>query len=244
MNNIYRMNKVLMLIGMAFAAFAVMVLAAGIVIIARWVDFSRTCESTQAVITDIYRTGHGDSEKYHVMVEYRVDGRRYSGQLGYYTSSMKRGQIVTVHYDPEDPGFTMDSPYLACGIMSIFVLVFGGIGFGFVFSEFRNKRIINRLADEDKYIVLDTQAERREVRSGVTVNRVNYVQTDFVYRDQFGKEYVFSSRPYPPGKCPFDPYQSVTVYVDLENNPKKYYVYTDNEYYTGEKERFFDDSMR
>lgn len=244
MNNIYRINKILMIIGIWFAAFAVLVLAVGILLMVRWANFSKTCESTQAVITDIYASGHGDSRTYHVIVDYQVDGENYSGQLGYYNSSMRRGQTVTVYYDPKDPGFTMESPYLACGIMSIFVLVFGGIGFGFVASEFRNKRIINRLADEDKYIILDARTERREVRAGVKVNRVHYVQTDFIYRDQFGNEYVFSSRPYPPGKCPFDPYQSVTVYVDLENNPKKYYVYTDNEYYTGEKERFFDDSMR
>ena len=216
----------------------------GIIIMTSWVNFSKTCESTDAVIKSIRTSHSGDSTTHHVRVEYVVDGEIYQNDLGYYNSSMKRGQTVTVYYNPEDPYDTMVRPYFACGMIVVFVLIFGGIGFGMVFSEFRNKKIINRLAEENKYIVLDSRTERREVRAGVKVNNVHYVQTNFIYRDQYGGEYVFSSRAYPPGKCPFDPWQSVTVYVDIEKNPKKYYVCADNEYFDGDKKDYLNDDLK
>lgn len=244
MKNVYRMNKIMLLLGGWFAAFGVLILAAGVIIVVQWVDFSKTCESTEAIITDIYTTGHGDSRTHHVVVDYEVDGEIYSNSLGYYTSSLRRGQKVTVYYNPENPYDTMNRPYAACAAIAVFFLIFGGIGFGFLFSEFRNKKIINRLAEEDKYIILDSRTERREVRAGVKVNNVRYVRTDFIYRDQFGGEFVFSSVAYPPGKCPFDPWQSVTVYVDMEKNPKKYYVCPGDDYFSEDRKGYFDAKMK
>ena len=242
--NVYRMDKIMVTIGGFFAAFAVIMFMVGVGMMIGWASFSKTCESTDAVITSIERTRHGKHKRHRVTVEYSVDGEVYSGSLGYYISSMRRGQHVTVYYDPEDPSYTMSKPYIACAAIAVFDLIFGALGVIMLGGEFRNKKIINRLAEEGKYIILDGSVERREVSANVKVNDVRYMQTDFIYRDRYGYEHVFSSRAYPPGRCPFDPWQSVTVYVDIENNPKKYYVCTDNEYFTGDKERYPDNFLK
>lgn len=242
--DVYRMNKIMVTIGGAFAGFAVIMFIVGVAMLIGWSNFSKTCESTEAVITSMYRTGHGKHRRHHVIVEYEVDGEVYSGDLGYYVSSMRRGQYVTVYYDPENPDYIMSKPYVACAAIAVFDLIFGTLGFGFLIPEFRNKKVINRLAEEGKYIVLDGSVERRESAANIKVNDVRYMQTDFIYRDGYGQEYVFSSRAYPPGRCPFNPWQDVIVYVDIENNPKIYYVCTDDRYGPEDNGRYWNDDER
>lgn len=215
-----------MLFGVWFFVFGAICLAVGIFLLVEWVDFSKSALSTDGVIVDISRHyDHKRKEVEHdVTVEYIVDGIRYVRPLGYYYSSMEVGQTVTVNYDPEDPDHIMSSPYLPLGLLAVFFLVFGGIGAGFIIAEITNIKTINRLAEEEKYIICDNMTERVEVDANVKVNHVYYKQMNFIYRDQYGREYVFSSRPYHPDKNPFLDGKSVTVYVDIENNPKKYYL--------------------
>lgn len=223
---VYRMNKINMLFGICFSAFAVICITACVFLLISWADFRKYSLSTNGIIVDITsRYNHNrESTEYDVIVEYAVDGKIYSRSLGYYSSSMKIGQTVTINYDPENPSRIMNAPYFACAIMAILILAFGGVGGGFIVYEFVHMNTINRFAAEDKYIICDGMTERVEVDANVRVNGVCYKQMNFIYRDSQGYEYVFSSRPYHPDKNPFLDGQSVTVYVDFENNPKKYYV--------------------
>lgn len=223
---VYRINKINMLFGISFSAFAVICIAAAVSLLVIWANFSRNSLSTDGIIVDINsRYNHNsESTEYDVIVEYAVDGQIYSRTLGYYSSSMKIGQTVTIYYDPENPSHIMNSPYFACAILAVLILAFGGVGGGFIIYEIVNMNTINRLAAEDKYIICDGMTERVEVNANVRVNGMHYKQMNFIYRDSQGYEYVFSSRPYHPNKNPFLDGQSVTVYVDIEKNPKKYYV--------------------
>ena len=212
-------------------AFALILIPVMVYLLVSWADFQKKCVSTQAVITDISRHYNRNRDEYEhdVTVEYFIDGQRYTNSLNYYVSSMKPGQTVTVYYDPDDPYRTMDKPYLACVFIAVFVLIFGGVGGGLLFSEISFMMKINRLADEDKYVICGMDCQFLEVNSNVTVNHVRYLQTDIIYCDERGMEHKFSTRPYKPGNCPIYPGQPVKVYVDLENDPKKYYVYTDTD---------------
>lgn len=223
---VYRINKSNMLIGIWFSAFAVICIATVVFWLVSWANFSKNALSTDGVIIDIrgYYNRNSKSTEYDVIVEYTVGGVLYTRSLGYYSSAMEIGQTVTVIYDSEDPDHMMSKPYFECAVIAIFILVFGGAGTIFIVTEILNMQRINRLADEDKYIICDHTCEREEVSAHVKVNRVYYRQTNFIYRDMYGREYVFSSRPYHPEKNPFLDGQSVTVYVDIEKDPKKYYI--------------------
>ena len=225
----YRMNKINLLFGICFSAFAVIVLIVNVFILIRWFDFKKDCGVAEAVIIDIkiYHDRSDNSESHSVMVEYIVDGEIYRGLLEYYSSSMREGQYVNVYYDPEDPSHTMTNPVFASLIMLILILAFGGVGGGFLIYELRYKKLVTALIAEDKYIVCDHTVERVETSANVTVNHVRYRQMDFIYHAPDGKEYTFSSRPYHPNKNPFIDGQNVIVYVDIEKNPKRYYVSED-----------------
>ena len=223
---IYRMEKINLLFGIWFSAFAALVLIIDACIFISWLDFKKNCSVTEAVIVDIYSSYNSsdDSTNYRVTVEYFVDGVLYRERLDYYSSSMRVGQYVNVYYDPENPSRMKSDPSITCALMLIFVLAFGGVGGGFLIYEFRLKKIVMALIDEDKYVVCDHTVMREEVSANVKVNRVRYRQTNFIYHTPDGKEYIFSSRPYHPDKNPFIDGQNVIVYVDIEKNPKKYYV--------------------
>lgn len=227
---VYRIYKMKIIAGVSISAAAAVFIAICAFFLIRWFDFKKDCVSTEAVIVDIRSSynSSNDSTDYDVTVEYIADGKIYRRPLEYYISSMREGQSVTIYYDPDDPYKIMNSPYLTCAILLIFILILGGVGTYFWLSEILNKRTINRLAAENKYIVCDDQVERYEGSSNITVNNVRYLQTDFIYHDSDGKEYVFSSRAYHPRKNPFADGRNVTIYVDIEKNPKKYYVHTDD----------------
>ena len=223
---VYRMSRINLLFGIWFSAFGALVLIIDACMFISWLDFKKDCGAAEAVIVDLYSHYDSSSEStnYRVTVEYIVDGVLYRERLDHYSSSMRVGQYVDVYYDPEDPSRMKSDPTLTCALMLIFIFTFGGVGGGFLIYEFRMKRIVTALIEEDKYIVCDHTVMREDVSANVKVNRVRYRQTNFIYNAPDGKEYIFSSRPYHPDKNPFIDGQNVIVYVDIEKDPKKYYV--------------------
>ncbi|MCH5192927.1 MAG: DUF3592 domain-containing protein [Oscillospiraceae bacterium] len=228
--NTYHMSKINMTFGIWFSAFALLVLIIDAGMFISWLDFKKDSISTDAVIIGIRSSydSSDDSENHSVLVEYIVDGEVYRRSPGYYSSSMRTGQHITVYYDRSDPSRIKSDPSSACALMLIFIFVFGGVGAAFLIYELRLKKTVTALIAEGKYIVCDSSVERVEVSAHVKVNRVYYRQTDFFYNAPDGKEYIFSSRPYHPDKNPFIDGQNVIVYVDIEKDPKKYYVSEDN----------------
>lgn len=53
-------------------------------------------------ITDIERERHGDDESHDVYVEYEIDDQLYEDKLGYYSSSFRVGQDITLYYEEEN----------------------------------------------------------------------------------------------------------------------------------------------
>lgn len=192
-----------------------------------WAEFKKDAVPVTAEITDIdtYTKRSVSSKKrktYHdVYIEYEYEGKTYTGELNYYSSGMKRGDDVEIFIDPENPSESKSDPLIVSGIMGIFVIIFGGIGSAFLVFEFKKSRYINRLIADDKFVYADYSHEER---ANVTVNNVRYNQAVFVYEDGFGRKLMFKSEPYHPNSRPYIQGDSKKVYVDMENNPKKYYV--------------------
>ncbi len=100
-------DTVRIILGIVFAVVGVAVIAISIGIGMADKRFEDKAESTTAVITDIerdrYKSGGKTKTRYHVYVQYEVDGKEYEGKLGSYSSTMYEGQQVTVLYNPENP---------------------------------------------------------------------------------------------------------------------------------------------
>lgn len=214
-----------MLIGTIFFLFGAAGLAAAISMTVNWISCKDSYAEVEAVIADVTRTysGHGSDRKahYHVTVEYDYNGEHYEQPLGYYTAGMKEGNTVTIRCNPEDPDEIVSSPAVAVAIFSVFALIFGGIGAGFLIHEIKMKKFVQGLVDNELYVCADYI---REKMSAMRVNNVRYAQAVFGYVDPYGRKYEFESQPYHPLEKPFYPGQQVRVYIDMENNPRKYYI--------------------
>ncbi len=224
----YKYNKINLFIGSIFSMFGVIFTIVIITTILSWGEFSKTAMQTDAIITDITTTVErrhsGKTKRYHhVYVEYQVDGVTYDNKLDYYIGGMHEGQTVTINYDPEHPDRIMSKPYTMSIIMTVFVLIFGGIGAALLVTEIKRGIYINKLIANDCYVYCSNWTEQT---SSTKVNDVRYMLAVFTYEDGSGRKYSFNSNPYHPNKCPFYKGQSVKVYVDL-NNGDKYYVSPD-----------------
>lgn len=64
---------------------------------------------TKAVIADVQEEEIGTDEdglpeyNYIVTVDYSVDGKSYSSELGYYQDGYVEGKEISIFYDPADP---------------------------------------------------------------------------------------------------------------------------------------------
>lgn len=78
-----------------------------------------------AVITEITQGGNNSSD-YQVLVSYSdPDGREYTSELGYYQSSMREGQTISLQVNPDNYGeINSSNPYVALIICSLLFVVF------------------------------------------------------------------------------------------------------------------------
>ena len=113
------------------------------------------------VISGGYRTSSGDSDTFEAYADYQYfwNGQRYSGDrvsissgadnIGDYQTDMGRrltraqrtGEPITVYVNPEQPGESIVDRTLRWGLLgfkSIFLIVFGGVGFGLLYAVFRS----------------------------------------------------------------------------------------------------------
>lgn len=92
--------------------------------------FFKEAEKTTAVITDIEKNPYKKTD-YNVYISYEIDGVKYENvNLGYYTSSMNKGDEITVHYDPEKP---YDARSMGGDVFETYIGTFVGIGIGLLF---------------------------------------------------------------------------------------------------------------
>ncbi len=225
----YKSNISNILIGSIFAGFGLIMLIVVIVTMTAWFDFQKTAVPTEATITEItatrYRSNGKTKTRHHVDIEYTYDGEYYDNTLDHYSSNMYEGMTIEIFCDPDNPNHIMSEPYLLCILLSVFVLIFGGIGSAVIISEVKRYIYANKLIAEDKYIYCD---EWYEENANVKVNNTRYKNVVCTYHDSYGREYIFTSHPYHPNKCPYYPGQSIKVYVDIEGDASKYYVPTDD----------------
>ena len=218
----YRPDSVLIFIGVIFAFFGVLMIVISFLMTKSWNDFKEISVPVTAYITDIetIRSASEDGDTHRVYISYEYGGSTYSGRLDYYTSSMREGMPVEIRVSTVDPYEIKSDPSGFGWILAIFIVVFGGIGVGFLGSQLVKYIKIRGLVQRDLYVYC---TEWQEFRSNVRVNNMIY-RCIHAYYDSGYNKYEFISGAYPPDECPLMPGESVTVYVDVENDPKTYYV--------------------
>ena len=191
-------------------------------------DFKARAVEAQAVITNIRsgirHTSSGGETAYDVTVEFTVDGRVYSGPLGYYSSGMREGQSVTVRYDRDDPrNFHSATYFLPLLFMSLGAF-FAVIGLAFVTAYYKKKRKIAGLIADGKLVnaeIIDV------IRSNMSINHYYGRHVICEWNDHpSGTKYIFKSENTFMRPERIIAERGVThlpVYLDYDNY-RKYYV--------------------
>lgn len=87
-------------------------------------EFLETALQTEAKITriDSYYSGVDDKLTYNVYISYTVNGINYNEKLDLYHTGMRKGQTLTIYYNPENPAICHSSNTIFVGY---FVIGFG-----------------------------------------------------------------------------------------------------------------------
>ena len=113
---------------------ALVVIAVGIFLLVRNIDYKSNGVKTYAVITKI-ETIHSrtdESTNHYVYVRFEAEGKIIEGKLDVYTSSMREGQTVPVRYMPDNPknfvyGKAMFLPsvlfFIAGAVLIVFLII-------------------------------------------------------------------------------------------------------------------------
>lgn len=64
-----------------------------------------------------------DSDEYEVMVEFKIDGKKYTSDLGVYQDDFEVGKEISIRYDPESP----DAIVLPGKGLSIVSIIIGAV---------------------------------------------------------------------------------------------------------------------
>ncbi|MBQ7660955.1 MAG: DUF3592 domain-containing protein [Clostridia bacterium] len=102
--------------------------------------FEKT-EATVVSITELPKDFADEDTKYEVVVEYTVDGQKYTEKLDYYSPSFAVGKTVGITYDPKDPSVIHGGS--SFGLYALIVGV--GILAGVVVTTIRAKTALKKL---------------------------------------------------------------------------------------------------
>lgn len=207
------------------ACMGAMFLAVGIVFLLRDSDFREKGVKADAVIVRIDSDYDFDREKYEheVYVEYAVGQTVYTERLGYYSSGMDVGDVISIRYMPENPGeiaYTgMRAVILPC-ICCALGIVFLGIGAFFALRRAGMEIRLKRLKEEGRQV----SAVIRRIDCNHRVYILERNPAVLICADKEGREYrtkIMHGR-----LSVLQPGDPVTVYVDRAD-PEKYAVDAD-----------------
>lgn len=208
------MKDIFRAVGIIFTFVGVIFLAVSIGLFIRSARFHSDAVLVEGVIEKI------TDEK--VYVSYEVDGQLISTRLGFYSSSMRPGDSITLYYDPQDPYHVEAS---GAQILNWIFLVMGllesGIGIGLLITSVRRKKLTKQLKENG--LRLEAEVIGISLNQQISSNDRHPYMLDCQCIMPDGSIQVLHSEPiwYDPTNMLQDSY--VPVYVDRKNY-KKYYV--------------------
>lgn len=174
----------------------------------------------------VHDSNKHDSKKHDVYVDYEFDGQLYEDRfLGYYTSSMYKGQTIEILVNPTNPNKIMGT-----GATWLFTAIFGGIGVVFLLTggialmiRGRKRAKVKRLLREGKriYGVIESielnpymEINRRHPSFAVVIVKDDYTLEEKRYKSESFWEDIAST---------IKVGDSAVVYVD-QANENNYFV--------------------
>lgn len=117
-------EKIINILWAIFITIGTIFIVVGIVLFVAFSDSSDDKAETTAIITDIvYRGRSGRDKNYDVIVDYEIDGEKYTSRLNAYSSSFYEGKEIQISYDINNP-----HRVYAEFDYAMFMLIFSGIG--------------------------------------------------------------------------------------------------------------------
>jgi hypothetical protein len=160
--------------------------------------FKQNAIPVQAIITDIVRNSNSSNSSHTAHVTFYTDcGNEITTALSNWSSSMRVGQPINIHYSPDNPRNVR-----AEGVetfMGIFMAVFGAIGTALVicgaviFRKNSGKAQLKQQLTEEGHSVMADIAEIR--RRNYTVNGVSPFLIRCTYADGY-QEHEFVKKAY------------------------------------------------
>jgi hypothetical protein len=217
--------------GITFFLFGAVSTAILAYMIAQKMEFKASATECTATISRIEKSGcHGSMGKdcrYTAYVKYIVDGKEYERDFRYYSSGMYTGEVVTVYYNPDNPG-EISPGGIAGGLLpfilfALFFVVIGAVMILFALRRYLLRRELLRCGN----IV---RAEFDSVMPGSSkVNDMSSYIIRCKWTDKRGDAHVLESE-----NLWFDPapiieekrIKKFPVYMDPQN-PKRYYISVD-----------------
>ncbi len=214
-------KKTSWIIGILFLIVGITLLITGIIIFSHKREFIKNSETTKAEIVDINYTHRKKGMRRKPVVEYTVDGVKYKQVLDEFDSGMGIGDIVTVHYDPNDPnnitGGSMFVTALIPCIGGLFIVVGGAFVVSLILSNMKKIKLITN-GDAFTGVITDVK-----MNMSLKINGRHPYKVECEVDDPYTSErYIYSSENITEDISEFIGSQ-ITVYVD-KNNKKKYYV--------------------
>lgn len=219
--------NVSLILGIVFFIVGFVFLGAGTLMLVHENEFKKTAVETSATITDIqsYSDTNGDIQ-YDVYIAFDVDGKRYSGRLNAYSSSMDVGEAVSIYYDPDNPNEFM---YGSATVGFIIFIALGGlfslVGLGIVISSIMKKKKKKRLLSSN--VIIQANIVSFDYDRSISVNhRHPFMLIASAISPYDGMTYNFKSEPIWNDLGPIlEQYniKTVPVYVNPQNY-KEYHV--------------------
>lgn len=95
---------------------------------------------TKVDVVTTYDAEDNRTDDYTIYVKYTVDGKEYNEILNGGSSSMKEGDEIKVHYNPEDPAFVTDATPQKATLFIVIGAVAAVIGVGGIVLMFIRKK--------------------------------------------------------------------------------------------------------
>lgn len=219
--------SVILIIGIIFAVVGICFLIAGIAIYIGNNSFFNNSEQTDAVIsrieTEQYKITNDRRIRHDVWVKYEINGENFEELLGYFDSGMRKGDVIAIHYDPNDP-----SKIRSVSGLKIILFVFVPLGsvfaiLGIVFISINASSVLRRNKLIQTGERLTGVITKVKINNYVAINNRHPFKAECEVTDPYSGETVLYTSENITEDISGLVGMEVTVYVDSDNI-KNYYV--------------------
>ncbi len=204
-------------IGGFFAFAGLVLIIINVVLMISNTIFMSSAKETTATIESVKTFIVNKNRKHNVIVSYTAEGKHYSVALGEYDSSYRKGQQLTVYYNPENPSkvTTGKENNFIMLIVGIVLLIAGG---GIIIFSVIRKRKYDKISAEEVICsgkVTGIITDNASGQNGIILSRAECCVED----NENGETYYYTSDSYDIDLSVLVGH-SVAVYVNKNDRSK------------------------